>query len=120
MQSFTIGGIDGNHVTTSLSSPRFSSDERQGIEGIAYGFAALSLVELIQLLIGLTSWTEISKNSVKGNFSGKSISCPVNSITSISTFGEYVIVSGTSGRVFLVVDNPKKAVKVLNGLLLSR
>lgn len=120
MQTSVIGGLNGYHVTTRPTHYRFDSEERKGIESISYFFAVVALIDVVQLAIAQTSWIEIRSDAVHGGFAGKTISCPTNRITSVTSFGNCMIISGTFGKSLLIAKNQKMAINTLNSLLMER
>lgn len=118
-ETIAIGGMNGKRVTTSMTKARFSSEERTGLELLACVFAVMAAFNAIEMGLGRASWTEIRKDVIKGSFMGKTFSYPVSQIANVSSFGEYLIISGKSGKIGLVTNDPPKARKIINDLLLE-
>ena len=119
-QNVVIGGINGTYTHYQSTKFRFSSDERQSITILGFAFGIVAVADAAVLGLNRTSWTEIRKDRIKGNFMGKTISYPVSEIKNVSTFGDFLIINGSAGTTGLITENPKRAREVIDKLLLNR
>lgn len=114
-QMVSIGG--GTAQSISLERSRFSAEEQKGFAALALVSGLIAIIDAGLLAGSRISWIEIYRDSINANCMGKSVSYSIEEITQISEFGDYLIISGSSGKVALITDNPKKVHKLLDKLV---
>lgn len=111
--------LGGQFTSISFDEYRFSSSERKGVTTIGFLFGVFAIFDAATLGLSRTSWVEIRKDTVKGNFMGKTVSCAISDISNVSSYSNYLILTGKQGVTMLVAENPKNARAVLDSLLLK-
>lgn len=117
-QNISIGGGPIQQVTTERN--RFTSSEQQSI--IIGGFVAVifATADAAMLVLFLRSWTDIYPDSIQANSMGKTVSCRIADITEVSVNGSRLQVSGPTGKTVLITEDPQKARKIVEDLILKR
>ena len=117
-QAISVGGTI---KYISVERDRFDDDTQNTLFSLGSFVIIFGIVEAAVLILQMRSWTEISEDSIKANYMGKFVTCKTSGITDVTIgLGGHIIVTGPTGKIKLITNNPAKAQTIIKDLLFKQ